>query len=137
MPIASASTVPAPELPPGPRSALVIGTSAYDDPALARLRSPARDAAELAGVLADPRIGGFDVTQVINEGERQAQRAVATFLRGRDPDELVVVYLSCHGLLDGRGRLYFAARDTDKQLLAASAMESRWLVDRLDDCPAG
>jgi hypothetical protein len=54
--------VPAPELPLGPRNALVIATSRYDDEELRHLRSPVRDAEDLAAVLAHPSIGGFSVT---------------------------------------------------------------------------
>lgn len=44
--------------PPGPRLALVVATSTYNDSGLRRLRAPARDATDLAQVLADPGIGG-------------------------------------------------------------------------------
>ena len=53
---------PAADPPSGSRLALVVATSTYTDPGLRRLRAPARDATELAQVLADPAIGGFTVT---------------------------------------------------------------------------
>jgi WD40 repeat protein len=52
--------VPTPALPPGPRSALVIATSRYDDAQLRQLRSPVRDAEDLVAVLGDQDIGGKD-----------------------------------------------------------------------------
>ena len=57
---------PAPKLPAGVRSALVIATSRYDDPEFRQLRSPGLDAAEFAEAIADPGVGGFTVTQVID-----------------------------------------------------------------------
>lgn len=39
-------------------------------------------------------------------------------------------------MLDARGRLYFAATDTEKDQLAATAVESTWLLDRLEECRA-
>ncbi|WP_242882108.1 caspase, EACC1-associated type [Actinomadura litoris] len=126
---------PAPE-PPGPRLALVVATSTYADPALTQLRAPAQDAAAVADVLADPRIGGFTLTTVLDRSEAEIRRAINTFLTGRHRDDLVVIYLSCHGLQDKRGRLYFAATDTIKTELAATAVESAWLLDRLEECRA-
>jgi hypothetical protein len=40
-------TVPAPDLPPGSRHALVIATTTYSDPELKRLRALAQDAEDL------------------------------------------------------------------------------------------
>ena len=64
----------APDLPPGPRAALVIATTSYEDPELRQLRAPSHDAQDLAEVLADPGIGAFTVTPVIDADERQARQ---------------------------------------------------------------
>jgi hypothetical protein len=130
----SPDTLPAPDLPPGPRAALVVATTRYADPALRQLRAPARDAADLAEMLADPEVGGFSVTPVIDRTAQDIRVAVGDFLTGRGVDGLLVVYLSCHGLVDGRGRLYFAATDTVKGKLAATALESTWLLEQMEDC---
>jgi Caspase domain len=132
----SPDTQPAPELPDERRLALVIATQSYQDPALRRLRSPGRDAQDLRGVLADPDIGGFTVTAVVDETAQTVRIAVGDFLADRRPDDLVLVYLSCHGLVDPRRRLYFAARDTTKERLAATGVEAQWLLDQLDECRA-
>ncbi|HEX6075323.1 MAG TPA: caspase family protein, partial [Micromonosporaceae bacterium] len=126
---------PAPK-PSGLRLALVIATSSYTDPGFSQLRAPAQDGAEMIEVLADPGIGGFDVTSVLDRPEYEIRRAVDAFLTGRCRDDLVVVYLSCHGVLDAWGRLYFAATDTVKTQLGSTAVESAWLLDRLEECPA-
>jgi len=125
-----------PKPPEGPRAALVIATSSYQDPELRQLRAPAHDAEDLAEVLADPRIGAFTVTRVIDQDERRVQRKIDVFLSSRGLGDLVVVYLSCHGLLDRRGRLYFAAADTAKNQLGSTGILSAWLLDQLDDCRA-
>ena len=127
---------PAPDLPEGPRSALVIATTSYQDPELRQLRAPARDADDLAAVLDDPDVGAFTVTRVIDQDERQLRREIDVFLSGRGVSDLVVVYLSCHGVLDRRGRLYFASVDTHKTHLASTGIPSAWLLDQLDDCRA-
>jgi uncharacterized caspase-like protein len=121
---------------PGPRAALVIATISYQDPELRQLRAPAHDAKDLAEVLADPDTGAFTVTSVIDADERQARRAIDAFLSGRDVGDVVVVYLSCHGMLDRRNRLYFAAADTLKTQLSSTGIPSAWLLDQLEDCRA-
>jgi WD40 repeat protein len=122
--------------PPGARLALVVATSTYTDPGLRRLRAPARDAEDLAQVLADPGIGGFTVTTVIDQPAQQIRVAVEDFLDGRGTGDLLLVYLSCHGLLDARRRLYFAAADTRKDRLGATGVESAWVMDQLEHCRA-
>ncbi|MDI2130314.1 caspase, EACC1-associated type [Yinghuangia seranimata] len=120
----------------GRRSALVIATATYDDPALSRLRAPAHDVAEFAEVLADPALGGFAVTSLVDRRHHEIKHDVDEFLASRKADELVVVYLTTHGLRDARGRLYFAATDTRKARLASTTVEAPWLLDQLDECPA-
>ncbi len=132
----SPDTRPAPELPEERRLALVIATQSYEDLSLRRLRSPGRDAEDLRGLLADPEIGGFAVTSVIDGTSQAVRIAVGDFLADRQPSDLVLVYLSCHGLVDLRRRLYFAARDTTKERLAATGVEAQWLLDQLEDCRA-
>ena len=100
-----------PAMPPaadplsGSRLALVVATGTYADPGLSRLRAPARDAEDLAQVLAAPGIGGFAVTTVIDQSAHQIRLAVEDFLDGQGTGDLLLVYLSCHGLLDARRRL--------------------------------
>ena len=120
----------------GRRLALVIAVSQYLDPVLRQLRAPADDAASLRDVLADPAVGGFEVTSVLDEDAQRIRLAIDEFLADRRPEDLLLLYLSCHGLVDLRRRLYFAARDTVKDRLAASGVEAHWLLDQLEDCRA-
>ena len=132
----SPGTRPTPELPPGPRAALVIATASYQDPGLSQLRATADDALGLAGVLGDPGIGGFTVSSVMDADERGVRRAVGVFLSGRGTGDVVLVHLSCHGVLDRRGRLYFAAADTVQDQLGSTGIPAGWLIEQLDECPA-
>ncbi len=133
----SPETRPTPPVDPGGRRlALVVAVTDYLDPSLRQLRAPAGDAADLRDLLADPEIGGFSVTSVINERAQQVRLAIEDFLADRSTSDLLLVYLSCHGLVDLRRRLYFAARDTVKNRLAASGVEAHWLLDQLEDCRA-
>jgi len=121
----------------GNRSALIVATHEYDDSRLARLRSPVRDAEGLAEVLADPGIGAFDVTTVLNKPWHEVQRSVAMFFRNQRPDDLALVHFSCHGLKDDTGELYFAATDTSIDLLEATAVSSRSVNKVMDQSRAG
>jgi hypothetical protein len=118
------------------RAALVVAVSKYSDPMLRQLRAPAEDAAELGAVLADPELGDFSVTTVTDGRAHEIRIAVEGFLSGQRPGDLSLVYLSCHGLMDARRRLYFAATDTVKDRLAATGIEARWLLDQLEECRA-
>jgi outer membrane protein assembly factor BamB len=118
------------------RLALLIAASDYTDPALRQLRSPGRDAGALAVVLGDKRIGGFDVQTLINAPFVHVQEGIEEFCSDRRPDDQLLIYLSCHGVLDDHGRLYYASVDTRRQRLAASAVSSAWLNERLEDCRA-
>ncbi|MDT0309588.1 DnaJ C-terminal domain-containing protein [Streptomyces sp. DSM 44917] len=118
------------------REALLIATGTYDSPALDALRSPAQDAEGLAAVLGDPEIGAFGVQRLTDARSYEVARALERFFRGRSRDDLLLLHLSCHGIKDHDGRLYFAARDTDKDLPASTAVPASFLHDLMDRCRA-
>lgn len=118
----------------GRRLALVLATGSYADPALAKLWAPGQDASDLANVLKDAAVGGFEVETVLDAPADSLRRRVAQFCGHVRPSDLVLVYLSCHGVLDDRGRLYYATVDTDRALLSATAVSSVWLNEQLEDC---
>ena len=76
---------PWPEEARGRRSALIVACSDYLDPGLSELRAPAADAAALAAVLSDPKIGGFEVRTLLNEPAHVVNEAVEDFLRAWHP----------------------------------------------------
>jgi uncharacterized caspase-like protein len=118
----------------GRRLALVVATGTYADATLAGLRAPGRDASELADVLGDDEIGGFSVETVLDAPTDGLRRRIARFCAEGAPTDLALVYLSCHGVLDDRGRLYYATADTDRALLSATAIPAAWLNEQLEDC---
>jgi hypothetical protein len=133
----------------GSRSALIVASYDYQDPGLRQLRAPARDAEALAGVLRDAQIGDFDVRVLLNEPAHLVNLAVEEFFADRDPDDLLLVHFSGHGVKDEGGELYFATADTRLRRLAATAVaadfvnrrmsrtRSRRVVLLLDCCYAG
>jgi caspase domain-containing protein len=111
----------------GTRTAFVVANDAYADPRLRRLRAPAADAEELARVLGDAEIGSFDVQVSTNEPEHVVRRKLSAFFENRGLDDLLVLHLSCHGLKDEDGRLYFATADTELDHLEATAIPSEFV----------
>jgi hypothetical protein len=120
----------------GRRSALLVANAAYVDPALSRLRSPLQDTQELAAVLGDARIGGFEVDQLVDADEPTVRRRVAAFLSDRDMDDVLLLHFSCHGLKDQRGRLYLAAADTQLRSLAATALPASFVAEQMSESVA-
>ena len=115
--------------------ALIIGNNRYDDPKLAQLKTPAADSQALAKVLGDRSIGSFDeVLPLINRNESEIRRAISGFLNNKKPDDLVLVYFSGHGILDDRGRLFLSLKDTQTDLLKATAIPSTFISDEMDSC---
>ncbi len=133
----------------GRRVALLVATDRYRDTGLSRLAAPASDAEQLAAVLRDIRIAGFEVMTLYNEPRDVVGRAIGDFYRDRRRDDLALLYFTGHGVKDEDGRLYLAMTDTDRENLPftgvpsehiRAAMEgsrSRQKVLVLDCCYAG
>ncbi len=97
--------------------ALLIGNSEYNDQKLAQLKTPQADARALAKVLKAQKIGNFDeVKLLVNQTEAKSRRSISAFLSNKKPDDLVLLYFSGHGVLDGRGSLFLALKDTQTEL---------------------
>ncbi|HEY0796964.1 MAG TPA: caspase family protein [Acidisarcina sp.] len=94
------------------RSALVVASWEYQDADLRRLVAPANDAEALARVLRDPKMGGFEVTTLLNKTSREMSEEIEGFFLNRKRDDLLLLYFSGHGLKDDDGLLYFTASDT-------------------------
>lgn len=116
------------------RSALIVAIDAYLDPKLSQLRAPGQDAEALAGVLSDPAIGGFDVSVCHNETFASISPTLERFFSDRRRDDVLLVHFSCHGIKDAAGRLYFAANDTNRDLLQTTAVSAELVNDLMTDC---
>ena len=115
--------------------ALIIGNNKYNDAKLAPLKTPEADSHELAKVLRAKNIGNFDeVSLLINPTEAKSRRTISVFLSNKKPDDLVLLYFSGHGVLDGRGSLFLALKDTETRSLNATAISSSFLSYEMDNC---
>ncbi|WP_214319443.1 caspase, EACC1-associated type [Nonomuraea sediminis] len=131
------------------RYALLVATDVHEDAAFTRLRTPATDAAALARILADPRIGGYDVRILHNRPAGDVRLAIEEFFADKKLDDLLMLYISGHGLKDDYGSLSFVTTDSRRKLMAATSVSaefvraqmqrsrSRRIVIALDCCYAG
>jgi hypothetical protein len=121
--------------PTSARRALLIGTSQYRDRLFGRLQASTGDVQELEALLRDRDIGGFDeVVTLVNRPHGELRREIARFFANRHRGELLLLYFSCHGVLDDRGQLYLAAIDTEHDLLSATAVPAAFLREEIDNC---
>ncbi|WP_157244970.1 caspase, EACC1-associated type [Nonomuraea typhae] len=117
----------------GRRRALLVANAAYQDPGLSRLRSPVSDVRALAEVLGAPGIGAFDVETLTDARESVLRRRVAALFADRQPDDVLLLHFSCHGLKDQRGRLYLAAADTELGSLAATGLPAAFVSEQMSE----
>lgn len=116
------------------RFALIVTSDTYADPRLSSLRAPTADAEELGRVLRDPDIGEFDVAISHNEPEHVVRRRLSAFFEKRGMDDLLVLHMSCHGVKDEDGRLYFATEDTEVDHLDATAIPADFVNRQMTRC---
>jgi len=114
--------------------ALIVAADRYDDGRLANLRAPAQDARQLAEVLADPAVGGYRVTTLLNQpGHVVSEQIEGFFAEGR-LDDLLFLYMSCHGFKDVAGHLYFCLSTTKLDRLAATGVSAHFVHERVEWC---
>nr|MDT0659051.1 chaperonin GroEL [Micromonospora sp. DSM 115978] len=118
------------------RYALLIAVGEYDDPSLHQLRAPAQDVHGLAAVLEDPGVGNFAVRTMQDPADSEVRREIEDLLTDRVNDDLVLLYFSCHGIVDPFHRLYFAASNTTLTRPASTAISRSFVNDQLEACRA-
>jgi len=133
----------------GRRKALIIANDVYEHDGLKHLRAPGIDADALADILGDARIGDFDVHVVRNEPAHIIQGQIEDLCADSQPDDLLLLHFSCHGLKSESGELFFAAHNTLPNRLGSTAISadfvqrcmrasrSRSIVLFLDCCYGG
>ena len=104
------------------REALIVASARYSDPVLQQLQAPAGDAHHLSAVLSKPDIGNFQVKELIDQPSYEVSAAIEEFFANRQPDDLVLLYFSGHGIKDEDGRLFFATSNTKRSRLLSTAV---------------
>ena len=116
----------------GARTALIVASSDYADPGLRQLQAPAADAGALEAVLRDPGIGGFEVRTLLNRPNQEVALSVEEFFADRQPDDMLLLHFSCHGIKDEDGELYFAMTNSMLHRLASTALAANFVNQRMN-----
>jgi eukaryotic-like serine/threonine-protein kinase len=121
----------------GGRFALLIGTGTFRDGSLPQLDSPQSDVRDLAALLRDPYVAGFEpVIELVDAGTQQVGREIAHILDRRHRDDLVLIYYAGHALSDDEGQLHLAMHDTELDLLSPTSISAAFVSAEMDRCKA-
>ncbi len=115
------------------RVAVLIGCSRSADALeLQDLEGPPNDIQDLASVLRDPELGGFDVHAVIDAKTSETIDVIEEGLRQAGREGLFLLYFSGWAVLDAQERLYLATVDTRWQSLSTTAISTKFLRHLLE-----
>jgi formylglycine-generating enzyme required for sulfatase activity len=118
--------------------ALLVGISQFTDPRLAKLNAPRGDVEALAQVLQDPARGGFsNVTTCIDQELQTIRDQLTALLDDRNPDDMVLLYYSGHGILTKGQRLFLATGQTSFDRPQARSLSALEMRDMLEQSRAG
>ncbi len=114
------------------RVALLIGTGEYSQ-GFQPLPAAPKDVMALEAVLRNLEMGGFDAVEtLINPQHSEMAEKIETWFRRRMVDDLVLLYISGHGVKSVQRELFFAASNTRKEreeLVTATAVQARFIHD--------
>ncbi|MCP4358625.1 MAG: protein kinase, partial [Chloroflexi bacterium] len=124
------------DLTPPPQKcklALIISNANFEDETIKSLIQPAASIKHLADVLADPAIGAFDdVSTLVNESAATVRRTISHFFAGKERDDLLLLYIIGHAVVNLEEKLYLAAQDTEHQFLRGTAVPTEFIADEMD-----
>jgi len=113
--------------------ALIIANTEYTDSGLAQLTAPGKDAKDLARVLQERDLCGFDnVSVLLNQTSTTVNEAIDDFFFQKKPDDLLLLYFSGHGVRDELGKLYLAVKNTNRHRLRVTAIKSDFIKESMD-----
>lgn len=119
------------------RRALLIANGRFDaDPNITRLSSPCTDIEGVRALLARPEVGGYEVSTCVDETASSVRFAVQDFFDKASVSDTHLVLISGHGIKDSKGKLHFATADTQLRAINATSLESRYVIERMDESRA-
>jgi uncharacterized caspase-like protein len=57
---------------------------------------------------------------------------IESLFSNRKPDDLLLLYFSCHGVLDARGQLSLVVANTKRDRLGSTGISARWVAGQMD-----
>ena len=116
----------------GRRLALLVAVADYEDHRLPPLPS-VMDLEGLHGVLSDPSLGDFECERLVDPTAAQLAKAIRSLFGERSAVDTTLFYFSGHGMKDRDGTFYLLTSDTDRDVLAGTALGSPFLAAEIDD----
>jgi uncharacterized caspase-like protein len=113
--------------------AIIIGVNDYEDDSIPPLRGPAQDAMNLAQVLQDRKIAGYEVKLLTNSSSYEINKAVESLCSSVCEDDVLLFHYSGHGYLDKTGEFYMLSSDTRLKLKRSTAVSGRFVSDVMSD----
>lgn len=120
--------------PAGRRYALLIGVGTFLDDRITDLPSAVSAAEALAEALEAADLGGFEVERLLDPTQRDLQVSIARLCDRAGREDVVVIYYSGHGIKNLNGHLFLPGRDTELEVVDATAVSTAFVVGRLDAC---
>ncbi len=118
------------------RLGLLIATTGYADSQLPAVPGGSTHISDLADVLRSPKIGGFSLTVLIDPTLETARSAITAILTGRQPDDLVLLYVLGHCIRQTGDALFLALRETTRLDLENTAIPAAFLQQQLTEIAA-
>lgn len=115
------------------RKALIIANDEYEHDGLRNLLAPAADAEALGRVLHDPQIGDFEVQVIRNSPAHVIEAQIEDLFADSQPDDLLLLHYSGHGLKSESSELFLAASNTRPTRLRATAVSADFLLQCMRD----
>jgi serine/threonine-protein kinase len=120
------------------RLALIVANGKFEDATLSALKHAEADAALLRDTLIKRyRTADDHLLVLTNESLVRLEQGVPKFLARATPETKLLVYVVTHGYRDAEGQVYLAPGNFDLRRMATSGLKLQWLVDQLEQCPAG
>ncbi len=116
------------------RSALVVACGEGVDAETVHLRPLARQALELARLLGDRSIGGFEVSLMIGPTAAALRQELGRFLADRAPHDTVVVHLAGRLRHDASGEAHLCGADADPDRSVEEAVPIAFVEEALGRC---
>src|SRR4051812_30116131 len=119
------------------RYALLIGVSEFTDKRLARLNAPTNDVTAFRDILIDISRGAFDsVVLSLNEDFLAMRDRLSRFFHDRNPNDLMLLYYSGHGILGRGNRLFLATQSSNLDRPRERSIPSSEVRDFIAECRA-
>jgi hypothetical protein len=115
-----------------------VANGKFEDATLSALKHAEADAALLRDTLIKRyRTADDHLLVLTNESLVRLEQGVPKFLARATPETKLLVYVVTHGYRDAEGQVYLAPGNFDLRRMATSGLKLQWLVDQLEQCPAG